>query len=127
MPKKHTKIFLKLSIYKIYYNLTDFHGLHTIRRPLQARSYTKEFNRKPGRPSFWRKRKLFLFRCLSKAIISVPRKHTKIFAKQTIYKIYCNVTDFHGLHKIRRPLEALSYTKEFNRKAQKTVVLEKMK
>ena len=34
---------------------TDFHGLHTIRRPLEARSYTKEFNRKPGRPSFWRK------------------------------------------------------------------------
>ena len=43
----------------------DFHGIHTIGRPLEARSYTKEFNRKPGRPSFWRKKK-FLFRDLCK-------------------------------------------------------------
>ena len=41
VPKKHTKIFAKLSIYKMYYIKTkcqtDFHGLHTIGRPLEAR------------------------------------------------------------------------------------------
>ena len=99
---------------------TDFHGLHTIRRPLEARSYTKEFNRKPGRPSFWRKIKWFHFAISAKAIILVPRKHTKIFAKLSIYKMYYTETkcqtDFYGLHTIRRPLEAHSYTKEFNRK-----------
>ena len=95
-------------------------GLHTIRRPLEARSYTKAFNRKPGRPWFWRKIKWFHFAISAKAIILVPRKHTKFLAKLSIYKMYyikknCE-TDFHGLHTIRRALEARSYTKEFNRK-----------
>ena len=99
----------------------DFHGLHTIGRPLEARSYTKEFNRKPGTPSFWRKKKRFYFAISAKAIILVSRKHTKIFVKLSNYKMYyiktkCQ-TDFHGLHTIGRPLEARSYTKEFNRKA----------
>ena len=44
----------------------DFHGLHTIGRPLEARSYTKEFNKKPGTPSFWRKKKDFISRSLQK-------------------------------------------------------------
>ena len=92
VPRKHTKIFGKLSIYKMYYIKrkcqTDFHGLHTIRRPLEARSYTKEFNKKPGRPSFWRKIKRFHFAISAKAIILVPRKHTKIFGKLSIYKMY---------------------------------------
>ena len=122
MPRKHTKTFAKLSIYKMYYIKkcqTDFLGLHTMRRPLEARSYTKEFNRKPGRPSFWRKIKSFHFAISAKAIILVPRKHTKTFAKLSIYKMYHikkSWTDLHGLHTIKRPLEARSYTKEFNRK-----------
>ena len=124
MPKKHTKIFAQLSIYKMYYIKknceTVFHGLHTLRRPLEAGSYRKEFNRKPGRPSFWRKIKWFHFAISGKAIILVPRKHTKIFAKLSIYKMYYikkkRQTDCHGLHKIGRPFEARSYTKEFNRK-----------
>ena len=90
--------------------------VHTINRPLEARSYTKEFNRKPERPSVWRKIKWFRFAISAKAIILVPRKHTKILAKLSIYKIYYNVTDFLGLHTIRRLLEARSNTKEFNRK-----------
>ena len=116
VPRKHTKIFAKLTIYKMYYIKTkcqtDFHGLHTIRRQLEARSYTKEFNRKPGRPSFWRKIKWFHFAISAKAIILVRKKLTKILAKLTIYKMYyiktkCQ-TDFHGLHTIRRLLEARS-------------------
>ena len=110
---------------------TDFHGLHTIRRPLEARSYTKEFNRKPGRPSFWRKIKWFHFPISANAIILEPRKHTKIFAKLSIYKMYyietkCQ-TDFYGLHTIRRPLEARSYTKEFNTKPGRSSFWRKIK
>ena len=110
---------------------TDFHCLHTIRRQLEARSYTKEFNRKPGRPSFWRKIKWFHFAISGKAIILVRRKQTKIFAKLTIYKMYyiktkCQ-TDFHGLHTIRRPLEARSYRKEFNRKPGRSSFWRKIK
>ena len=92
VPRKHTNIFSKLSVYKMFYIKTkcqtDFHGLQTIGRTLEARSYMKEFNRKPGRPSFWRKIKWFHFAISAKAIILVARKHTKIFAKLSIYKMY---------------------------------------
>ena len=127
MPRKHIKIFAKLRIYKIYYNVTDFQGLHTIRRPLEARFNTKESNRKPERPSFWRKIKWFHFEISAKAIILVQRKHIKIFAKQSIYKIYYNVTDFQGLQTIRRPLKARSNTKESNRKPGKPSFWRKIK
>ena len=57
------------------------------KKTIGARSYRKEFNRKPGRPSFWRKIKRFHFAISAKAIILVPKKHTRIFAKLSIYKM----------------------------------------
>ena len=59
---------------------TDFHGLHTIRRPLEARSYTKEFNRKPGKPPFW-KNKMISFRDLCKSHNFAAKETHKEFCK----------------------------------------------
>ena len=54
VKRKHPGIFAKLSFFRIYLRNNEcdfgFQGLHTLRRPLEAHNYTKEFNRKPRRP-----------------------------------------------------------------------------